>query len=176
MRDNLREALIHEHSHYEVARHLGLEVRGIRIARNMSGDETENPWLGMMSTYTTEDENRLRLVGLAGVVAEGFADRGDVYYMAPMMWHVIKTGESSFSAEDAQMAGEFNMDHLQEAVDLVRTLWADIEAGANAHQLRIESKDAVFSVWHPNGYTGFDATEYEAFIRQDDADGTAAAP
>lgn len=168
-KSSLRDTLIHEHAHYETSRHFGLEVSGLMVALNRSGDPTENPWLGKVRAYATDNVSHLRLVGLAGITAEAFAEEGDVPHLAPLLWHVIKTGDSSFSAEDAQMAGDFNMDHLQEAVHLVRTLWPVIEVGANAHQLLIESKNAVFSVWHPNGYTGLDAAEYAAAVASADA-------
>lgn len=162
----IRSTLIHEHAHYEVARHLGWHVRGVMVARNQV--EGEHPWCGAMRSYSGEDARQRCVIGLAGLVGEAYAEHGDVFWLSNMLWFLTHArDQAALSIEDSEMAGDFDMSALEATIDAVRTVWLKIENGAKAHQMLIERGNIVFSVWMPDGeYRGFNAAEFAEFSRE----------
>lgn len=120
---DLRRICIHEFAHQEVARLLGV-LGHVRIERNPNGGWHEKHFSGRFHFYCGLDQRQARLIGLAGKVAEQL-DEDD--FDAFEFVDDLDTGEIELSGTDAESAGDFDENDVDEAAALVIQAWEAIE-------------------------------------------------
>lgn len=126
MRD-LRRACLHEFAHREVARLLGVNGH-VRIDRNPHGGIEEFHFSGCFHLSHGADARSLRLIALAGCVAEHLDD--DHHFEGWQLIEALDAGEVGLSATDANLAGDFDEQDVDESAGLVLQAWESIERAA----------------------------------------------
>ncbi|MCW5734045.1 MAG: hypothetical protein KIS73_07965 [Enhydrobacter sp.] len=138
---DLLTVLTHEHAHLAVARHF--EVGGtIHIEENLEGsvegDRFYKGWIMFEHTLLTTSENRRRLIGLSGVVAEALC-------LAAVTSHVdiaaeLERGDRELSASDARLAGDYDVADVKRCHILVQRFWPSIVRRVKAAQSSFSSR------------------------------------
>ncbi len=124
----LRKACIHECAHAAIARYFG-STASVTIIANPAASIDQKFYFGRVDCSPKLSKATKRLVSLAGTIAEQFDEDHEVtgHDIATRIEHEAIT----FSEKDADGAGGYTRQHLDECVALVRKLWIEIEREAS---------------------------------------------
>jgi hypothetical protein len=138
-RRDLRQACIHEAAHEAVAIFLGGGAAECAVWPSKTHNYLEERmWVGQTRFYMPlASPERCRLIGLAGIVAEEFAGNADI--LPDNIFASLESGALQLSHSDALTAGPFDQADVEQCLQIVRQLWAEILQGAERLTLLAKS-------------------------------------
>lgn len=122
-----RKAAIHEAAHAVIAHHLGYGATP-EIHRTPDPGPDDKLWIGSTDLYGHIVGIDARLIGLAGVIAEEVNACPDVD--AEDLLNFLDDGTIELSCTDAQMAGSYTPQDIDDILSLVRGHWPRIDEEA----------------------------------------------
>jgi hypothetical protein len=137
--DKLLRTCIHEYAHEAVALHFGATC-SVRIWNAETGIEGHRGYGGHCAIYWLRSKRRsaVRLVGLAGMVAEAIVDCPEINVHDLADYYQERFCDMSES--DSRLAGRVTRRDLRECLALVRQLWPRIQENAQ-REIALWAKD-----------------------------------
>ena len=134
---DLRTTSYHEAAHVVVARHLGYGADAALWPSGTADAVEEKTWTGRMcfSPLPLSVHDR-RMIGLAGEVATLLLRDPDLHPQE--VEDFLMTDNGSISETDTDLIDGCAYEDIEACIDLVRALWAEIEAEAEQLQRRAE--------------------------------------
>jgi len=124
----LWQLCVHESAHAAVAHYFDAVAAPVIEANPHVVPGEDNHYLGRTEVATILPTAQRRLVALAGTVAELFDKNRGI--TGDWISRLIKLKNVSLSPRDAEGAGDYTTQHLDECVALVGELWPKIESEA----------------------------------------------
>jgi hypothetical protein len=130
----LRVVAIHEYAHLHVAKHFGI-WGWVHIRPNPRANGLR--YAGQFTAEPSEDAYPKQIIGLAGVCAEEM-DR-DAQITPALMLERLRG--HCLSPTDREMAGDFDVAHVEQCVAILRSTWPDLIRDAHG-AIELERREA----------------------------------